>query len=140
MVYGYAVSTTGLWMIVMRTVVLVSDSSELNKSLTLMMNLSSQCKIIDTASDLDLGLMMVRENRPEMLFIGLSLNRSILSGFIESVRSESPDTKCIVIIDRFGDYNEATKSGADVVIEKSFTVARLNLILDKLYASHPIDT
>lgn len=122
----------------MRTVVLVSDSTDLSRSLMIMMNLSTNFKILDIADDQELGLMMVKENRPEMLFIKLTLRWAILSNFIENVKSESPETKCIVIVDRFDDYFKAAKSGADEVLQKGFTIAMLNQLLYRLYSSQTI--
>ena len=122
----------------MKTVVLVSDSMDLCKSLMVMMNMSTNFKILDVAADQELGLMMVRENRPEMLFIKLSLRWAIMSSFIENVKSESSETKCIMIVDRFDDYFKATKSGADEVLQKGFTIAMLNQLLQKLYSPQTI--
>lgn len=122
----------------MRTVILVSDSIDLSKSLRVMMNLSSHYRILDIASDKELGLMMVKENRPEMIFIRLALRWGLLSSFIENIKSESPNTKCVVIIDHYNDTLKAERCGADEVLQKGFTIGRLNQLIQKLYPPQTI--
>lgn len=119
----------------MRTAIIVSDSKNHCKSLQLMASMSNNIKILDSAIDKELGLVMVMENRPELLFIRLDQQWGQIGSFINRVKAESPNTKCIVIIPRFDEFSNATNSGADEILEKGFTIAELNCLLQRLYLS-----
>jgi DNA-binding NtrC family response regulator len=97
-----------------------------------MINLSEDLFILDSANNQDLGLMMVKENRPDLLFIKLPYGWERMSKFISNVKSESPSTKCILIIEHFEEYLEALKSGADDILESGFTIAKLNQVSQRL--------
>lgn len=112
----------------MQTVVIVSDSISFCKSLIVMLNLFENFKVVDTANDQELGLMMVKENRPELLYICLPLPLERLTNFITNVKSESPSTKCIIIVESLDGYFDAMKSGADEVLQNGFTIAKLNQV------------
>lgn len=89
------------------------------------MILSENFKVLDTANNQELGLMMVKENRPDLLFLRLPLGWERMSNFIKNVKCESPETKCILIVDSFKEYFLALKSGADDILQNDFTVAKL---------------
>lgn len=116
----------------MQTAVIVSDSISVCKSLIVMLNMSENFKVLDTANNQELGLMMVKENRPALLFIGLALPWERMSNFVIIVKNESPSTKCIVIVDSLDCYFDALKSGADEILQKGFTIANLNQVAQRL--------
>jgi DNA-binding NarL/FixJ family response regulator len=117
----------------MQTAVIISDSISVCKSLIVMLNLSVNFKVLDTANNQELGLMMVKENRPGLLFINLPLQFESMANFMINVKSESPSTKCIVIVDSLDGYYDALKSGADEILQKGFTIAKLNQVSQKLF-------
>ena len=106
--------------------IIVADSMRLTESLRAVLKSIVDLMVIDTASDSALGIMMVRENNPDLIFLNFTRSIESSTDFIRMVKQESTKSKCIALVEDINQIRKARKAGADGVLLRGFSLAELH--------------
>ncbi len=106
--------------------IIVADSMRLTESLRAVLKSIADLMVIDTASDSALGIMMVRENSPDLVFLNFTRSIESSTEFIRMVKQESANSKCIALVEDINQIRKARKAGADGVLLRGFSLAELH--------------
>lgn len=106
--------------------IIVADSMRLTESLRAVLKSIVDLMVIDTASDSALGIMMVRENNPDLVFLNFTRSIDSSTEFIRMVKQESTSSKCIALVEDINQIRKARKAGADGVLLRGFSLAELH--------------
>ena len=82
--------------------------------------------VIDTASDAALGIMMVRENHPDLVFLNFVHSIDSSTDFIRMVKQDASKSKCIALVEDINQIRKARKAGADGILLRGFSLAELH--------------
>jgi DNA-binding NarL/FixJ family response regulator len=112
---------------------LIVAGSPLREFLVVVLNSMPGISGVDAAPDTDLALMMLRENRPSLIFLdaGLQNGKGLL--FLHQLRQEAPQARCVALIERMEQHRQATEWGAASVLLKGFSMAQLSELIETLY-------
>jgi len=112
--------------------VLVAATNPTRDSLLVVLRSMNEVKVVDTAADMDLALMMMREIRPSLILLDAGLAEGVFD-LIRNIKLENPLTKSIVLVDRAEQQRLAVEAGASGVLLKGFSFAQLKEMMAKLY-------
>lgn len=109
-----------------KTAIIVSDSSRIVESLRAVLKSIADLVVIDTASDSALGIMMVRENNPDLIFLNFTRSIESSTDFINTIKQETSSSKCIALVEDINQIRKARKAGADGILLRGFSLAELH--------------
>ena len=116
-----------------QTVVIVSRSVRLRDLMRAMLKSIKGVDVLDTANELNLGMMMAREHQPSFVFLDVELlPPSSDSGLIAAFKRESPQMKLVVLIDYWDQNRKAVQAGANSTLMKGFSISQLDNLIDSL--------
>jgi len=106
--------------------IIVADSVRLTESLKAVLRSIEDITVIDTASDSALGIMMVRENHPDLVFLNFTHSIESSTDFIRLIKQDTSGSKCIALVEDINQIRKARKAGADGILLRGFSLAELH--------------
>jgi len=111
---------------ILKRAIIIADSARLRESLRAVLKSVEDIQVIDVAPDSDLGLVMVRENYPDLIFFNMTQSSEAPADFLHIVKRDFPRTKCVVLVENIEQIRQARKAGTDGILLRGFSVAELH--------------
>jgi two-component system response regulator NreC len=108
------------------SVLIVARSDRMREGLKLVLQCKPWIKLVGQADKSASALEMVSQYRPAVVILDTNLsNNGTWMTVLKQVKAESPQTRCLVLIDTTRKLQAAKSAGADVALLKGFPAAEL---------------
>lgn len=115
---------------------LIIAETRICDSLLVVLRSMSEVASVDTAEEIELGLMMSRENQPALVFLDANLGKQKTAERIQQMRNENPNARLIALIDSMEQRRQVLEAGASEVLVKGFSMAQLSELIRRLQEEH----
>jgi two-component system response regulator DegU len=114
---------------------IVTHRESLQNGLQALVMSIPQVDIIGQVDDGSQALEMVREHHPDLVLLDTNLPNDEEWQVLEQIKALWPDIQCIVLADDVHQQREAATLGADIVLLKGFSPAKLAEIIETIVAT-----
>ena len=114
------------------TALIVARPGELRDGLRALLMTTGKVGHISQADDGRAALVIIGQLCPQMAILDWNIPGGDLPTLVTKIKSECPETKCLVLADGVEQQREAEFAGADVTVLKGFPAARLVQTLSTL--------
>ncbi|NPV87220.1 MAG: response regulator [Anaerolineae bacterium] len=115
---------------------LIIAETRICDSLLVVLHSMSEIASVDTAEEIELGLMMSRENQPALVFLDAGLAKQKTTELIQQMKNENPSARLIALIDSIEQRRQVLEAGASEVLIKGFSMAQLSELIRRLQEEH----
>lgn len=116
-------------------VLIVARPGRIRDSLKILLNLISRIRVIGQADDRLSALAMIKGYYPKLVLLDMSLPETQSLNLLRWIKTEHPQTQCIVFVDNIRQQQLARNAGASAVLLKGFAIAELWLTIEKSLVS-----
>lgn len=113
---------------------IIYGPGSLREGLIALLTAIPQIKEIVTASNIQEAERVIQKQSPALAFLITPSSEKNLQVSVQKIKSTSPETKCIALIDDEEQIDGLLKAGVDCVKPKGFPANELFLTIQKLLA------
>ncbi|MCP4536578.1 MAG: hypothetical protein GY832_05480 [Chloroflexi bacterium] len=114
------------------SVAIVTASSRKRNSLRILLRAMSQLGTIDLMADTLSTLQLGIDHPPDLLVLDLSLSGNGDWTILEQVKTEWPQTQCLVLVDTIQQQRMAQEANADGILINGFSIDEFFTLVNKL--------
>jgi DNA-binding NarL/FixJ family response regulator len=112
----------------------------MRQSLRILLKLVDGMELVGQASDQRSALSMIAEHRPALVVLDTNLPGAALTPILELIRSNGGSIRSLVLVDNDRLGRDAYEDGADAVLIKGFSTARLLDVVGSLLPREEVGT
>lgn len=111
---------------------IATASDSLQSGLMAIMTTMPQVHAFIMAQESNLALRMIAERHPALVLLDMALPGEGAQRVMQHIRNRWPLTRCIALADDVQQGQDAQAAGADVVLIKGFSPAKLIAVIEEL--------
>jgi len=114
------------------TGIILAKAGRVREGLYALLASTSQFEKITQFEHVQAAVQLIAQEKPELVLIEMKLVCTELQNFLDQIKSNSPQTKSVVVVENHLQQQLAQKTSVDEVLMKGFRTERLIRIVDNL--------
>jgi DNA-binding NarL/FixJ family response regulator len=118
---------------------IVAGASTLQTGLLALMTTIPQISAVLVAEDISSALRMIADHRPRLVLLDMDLPEDGAQTILVQINSQSPDIGSVALVDNVQQGQKAESLGADGVLLKGFSAAKLISVTEEILGQQDRD-
>ncbi len=115
-------------------ILIVAKSDRMRNNLKILLEIKPQIKVVAQTDEVASVLKMVNQYRPTLIMVDTNLPANgVWLTILKQIKAEAPRTRCLILGDTTQRLQIARVAGADAVLRKGFTQAKLFATIKELF-------